>query len=624
MLSQCYISFWGSNFQTSQPQPLTLLPFTHFVFTPLKGEEQKVLDVISSSYYIKILHRKILAQADKFVDAVPLEYKKSAGENNILYVCRAAFLRITSLAYAFRMTGEERYLKAAVNNLETVCGFPDWNPAHFLDTGEMCAAVGLGYDWLYDHLSAKERSMCEQTIQNFGFAPYSSGKYSRSYYKKNTNWNQVCSGGITIAALALEPLLPDVCKPIIADLMESVKVSVDGYDPDGTYPEGTGYWNYGSNYNAMMYCALESCGYTPYYGGKGFAETSKFYLHVKGPSGNLYDYSDGGSGSDVDVAPFWFAHHLGTNDPLWWELKAIGNDYRQSNYYLPIVMVFAKELHLGDVQPPADLTWYGGGITPVYCTRTSWRDANASWLGIKGGKAGSSHSHMDGGSFVFEALGERWVIDQGGESYSALTSHGIDQGNLGQSSPRWDVLKYSPASHSTIRLNGERHMVVGTADIKSVVDEKDRQGVVMDLTKLYEEVNSVTREAVLASNGILTVVDRVNPKNAVRYTATLPVLKDTEIEIVSGNEVILHRGSKWLKVIVSCSDAHIAFSASQRRIKADNDYESADSRAVDFECNMPSASETAVTFNLVPAGALDDKDDISGGAGGYGNEQYNW
>jgi len=35
--------------------------------------------------------------------------------------------------------------------------FPDWFPKHFLDTAEMTAALGVGYDWLFDFLSAEER-----------------------------------------------------------------------------------------------------------------------------------------------------------------------------------------------------------------------------------------------------------------------------------------------------------------------------------------------------------------------------------------------------------------------------------------------------------------------------------
>ena len=37
--------------------------------------------------------------------------------------------------------------------MEKVCSYPDWNPKHFLDIGEMVTAVAIGYDWCYDYLN---------------------------------------------------------------------------------------------------------------------------------------------------------------------------------------------------------------------------------------------------------------------------------------------------------------------------------------------------------------------------------------------------------------------------------------------------------------------------------------
>jgi len=43
--------------------------------------------------------------------------------------------------------------------------------------------------------------------------------------------------------------------------------------------------------------------------------------------------------------------------------------------------------------------------------RTSWHDDQALYLGIKAGRNGVNHANLDLGSFIFEALGERWIID---------------------------------------------------------------------------------------------------------------------------------------------------------------------------------------------------------------------
>ena len=42
--------------------------------------------------------------------------------------------------------------------------FPDWNPQHFLDVGEMTMALAIGYDWLYDSLQPDTRRVVREAI----------------------------------------------------------------------------------------------------------------------------------------------------------------------------------------------------------------------------------------------------------------------------------------------------------------------------------------------------------------------------------------------------------------------------------------------------------------------------
>ena len=44
----------------------------------------------------------------------------------------------------------------------------NWNPAHFLDVGEMTHAVAIGYDWLYDVISEGDRAIIEEAALKFG------------------------------------------------------------------------------------------------------------------------------------------------------------------------------------------------------------------------------------------------------------------------------------------------------------------------------------------------------------------------------------------------------------------------------------------------------------------------
>ncbi len=50
------------------------------------------------------------------------------------------------------MTGDPQFKDRAEQEMLGVAAFPDWNPPHFLDVGEMTTAMAIGYDWLYDVL----------------------------------------------------------------------------------------------------------------------------------------------------------------------------------------------------------------------------------------------------------------------------------------------------------------------------------------------------------------------------------------------------------------------------------------------------------------------------------------
>ncbi len=56
----------------------------------------------------------------------------------LLSVSRLVLKRIFYLSYAYRMTKEEKYAYRATQEMLSVSRFPDWNPSHFLDVGEMC------------------------------------------------------------------------------------------------------------------------------------------------------------------------------------------------------------------------------------------------------------------------------------------------------------------------------------------------------------------------------------------------------------------------------------------------------------------------------------------------------
>ena len=108
---------------------------------------------------IQKLHEHIIAVADAATsNNLRLEFKYDASNKRILAVSRNALARLVPCAYAYRMTGDAKYLRKAEQDLLDVCSFESWNPKHYLDVAEMSAAVSMSYDWLYSDLKQSTKT----------------------------------------------------------------------------------------------------------------------------------------------------------------------------------------------------------------------------------------------------------------------------------------------------------------------------------------------------------------------------------------------------------------------------------------------------------------------------------
>ncbi|MCL2104784.1 MAG: hypothetical protein FWH21_06995, partial [Kiritimatiellaeota bacterium] len=227
----------------------------------------------------------------------------------LLAVSRRALHRLPVLAMAYRLTGKEDYLKRCVQELDAVVAFEDWNPSHYLDVAEMSLAVAVAYDWLYHDLDADTRARVGGGLLDKGL---NAAKAQSGWVKARNNWGQVCHAGMMAAAFALQEEHPgpavDAVHRAIVSLPLSMRAS---FSPGGGYPEGPGYWSYGTEFNVLAIAMLRDIlgsdfGLTAI---PGFAETADYMDVVTGPSGLTFNYADGGAGRSTSCATWWFARH---------------------------------------------------------------------------------------------------------------------------------------------------------------------------------------------------------------------------------------------------------------------------------------------------------------------------
>jgi len=72
-------------------------------------------------------------------------------------------------------------------------------------TGEISLTFGVAWDWLYDALTAAERSGCARasSVGDGAVSRRDDRAKPMSWYMADHNWNPVCNGGAAMLALAL-------------------------------------------------------------------------------------------------------------------------------------------------------------------------------------------------------------------------------------------------------------------------------------------------------------------------------------------------------------------------------------------------------------------------------------
>ncbi|RZL97853.1 MAG: heparinase, partial [Pedobacter sp.] len=328
----------------------------------------------------------------------------------------------------------------------------------------------IGYDWLYKDLAGEARDQIKHAIIEKGIRPSLESK-NTGFLKVKNNWNQVCNAGIAYGAIAIMEDEPLLASTIINRAIKSIQLPMEDYAPDGAYPEGYNYWGYGTSFNVLFINALEQIAGTDFNlsNQKGFMATADYYLHMSGPTGQPFNYSDATASKELEPAMFWFANKRKDPSLLLAEQNAIRKTNTKGlidNRLLPALLIWSIGKTNKDATP-ATLNWIGGGKTPVSLMRSSWTDPGAVFIGIKGGSADASHAHMDIGSFVMESDGVRWAIDPGMQEYESLESKGLNIFKGGVDSDRWKVYRNTNYIHNTLTVDSQLQQLKGKAEIIS-------------------------------------------------------------------------------------------------------------------------------------------------------------
>lgn len=314
---------------------------------------------------------EVVSAATRILDERTCEYQRRDGIR-LLPESRKALAVVIHCAWAWRTTGDSRFRVRVIRELDAACAMRDWNPSHFLDTAEMATAVAIGYDWLYPGLEPALRKRYEDALLDKGLRPLGAIHQNTAWWSgPKNNWSQVCGAAMLLAAEAVREMDPELRQRVIKHSMELPAGCESFYLPDGCYPEGPGYWHYGTNFHVIGLAEGEGLGdemETPAI----LRNSGAFMMHVVGPGGTAFNFADDNADAEIpSPAQSWIAGHFkdpGQSAHIRIQLKdaldrGLGQNSSGNARYLPFHLLWLPAESSSEKAPPLLANFTGNQAT---------------------------------------------------------------------------------------------------------------------------------------------------------------------------------------------------------------------------------------------------------------------
>ena len=382
---------------------------------------------------------------------------------------------------------------------------------------------------------------------------------------------------------------PEICVEILDNIMKSLPLAMKEFAPDGGWGEGFGYWAYATQYNFIFLAALESSIRHDFnfLEMEGVSETGFFPIYITGPIDKTFNFAD--SSDRVVSAPqmFYLSKKFKNKTFAWYAFKYA--------FFHPLDLIwFQSPVEPTKANMPCDR--YFRNIE-VVTMRSDWEDRDAIFVGFKAGKNSFSHSHLDIGSFVMDALGHRWIMDPGYDNYNLLGYFGKE---------RWNYYRLRAEGHSTVVINPGNYPdqdPLASAKIISFISKNEYSFAIDDITDAYKKHANMVKRGIFLDKkeGIIIVQDEIE----LREKGSIWWFLHTEADIKAKNgnrEIILYQGKeKLLCKIISPENA--TFSIIQPKSLPgcpDPEGQNKNSGIKNIAININETTESVIRVALIP------------------------
>lgn len=465
-------------------------------------------------------------------------------------------------AFAYQMTGNLNYVRAAYDFMLYLGEWNHWGPDHFLNCADTAAPFAIAYDWMYDAFvelnnrgekSKFDGQVCDKSklatilfthviipgyVQSNNLTCPWPGSANSRYATKTSNWNAVCTSGVVAAALML---LEEEVPTAGMTFNTQVKKSSTSFTQTVTPIEKIGnasihaglntYADYAAKLTTMNLGTLAKYGLNQYVPDGSYVESPSYWSYGTNTYFRLMASLLSATGDDYGFMDAWgidttcyFAIHSESSDYRTWNFNDgsvgkqdssffffVGNYYGDNN----LVKVRKKHLDNGKTYSLYDILYYDTSIVgepdlsteynmvgiDAFSVRSSW-DKGAIYSGIIGGPNSVSHGQMDAGSFIYHNKGKIWFADLGADQYNM---------SIGYFS-NFNLYRVGPEGHNIIMITSEQSSLPygqsKTANPKIVKSLSGHDGgyAVLDMSDAYGTHVTNAQRGLLFTNSRNTVI----------------------------------------------------------------------------------------------------------------------
>jgi hypothetical protein len=510
-------------------------PYLYFTET----EKPAILARIKAEPARRAQMDRLLAEANRLLFTPVTEPKPENRDSR--FDLASDFLSVTggyrsaalTLAFAYQMTGEERYAKKAFEFARELCELRTWvmracqfpkayprvSPWNVPDeklvfTFDIIAAdyamdLGAVYDWLYPALTREERDWIRAGLLEKAIVQVR-GNYDYHWWAAayKCNWCAWCNGGLGIAALALiaeEPRLTDV----IAESYNRITKTLDQIGPEGGWEEGGGYWAQTLKMALQFGDPLKRLTngkYDLFKHPKIAKNPVNFALYLSyPPEYKEVNFADAGSYT-IGSARLYNKIALETGNPeaAWLRDTWYGDESTDL-----FDLIWPRHKVKPELPAQASLHFTAEGWTVM---RSDFTDPEKVMVACKAGRnCDPHHGHLDVGQFCVFWRGRAFIADMGTATYDEKYFD----------AEKYDTPQASSIGHNLIFVNGERQITGKRKDqpmdmsiggkILEFHTSPARDYTLMDPTNAYpgKELKLWRRHLILDKPATAVVLDEV-------------------------------------------------------------------------------------------------------------------